>query len=75
MMKSHFQDGNIEEEDAGIMTDFDYHDTSSAERYEKHFETVCKLLKPNNVIIIDNASYHSRNVDNFPVSKWRKGLG
>ena len=23
-------------------------------------------------MIIDNASYHSRNTDDFPVSKWRK---
>ena len=73
MMKSPIEDGNTEEKEARIMTDFDYHDTINAERYEKYFETVCKLLKPNSVIIIDNASYHSRNVDNFPVSKWRKG--
>ena len=73
MMKSPIEDGNTEEEEASIMTDFDYHDTINAERYEKYFETICKLLKPNSVIIIDNANYHSRNVDNFPVSKWRKG--
>ena len=29
-------------------------------------------LKPNSVIIIDNASYHSRNADDFPVSKSKK---
>ena len=73
MMKSTIEDGNTEEEEASIMTDFDYHDTINAERYEKYFETICKFLKPNCVIIIDNASYHSRNADNFPVSKWRKG--
>ena len=72
-MKSPIEDGNTEEKEARIMTDFDYHDTINAERYEKYFETVCKLLKPNSVIIIDNASYHLRYVDNFPVSKWRKG--
>ena len=44
-----------------------------AESYEKYFENFCKLLKPNNVIIIENASYHSRNAEDFPVSKWRKG--
>ena len=73
MMKSSSEDGNTEEEEASIMTDFGYHDTVNAERYEKYFETVCKLLKPNSVIIIDNASCHSRNADNFPVSKWRTG--
>ena len=31
-----------------------------------------KFLKPNSVvIIIDNASYHLRNAEDFPVSKWR----
>ena len=31
------------------------------------------LFKPNSVvIIIDNAGYHSRNAEDFPVSKWRK---
>ena len=73
MMKSPIKDGNTEEEEASIMTDFDHHDIINAEMYEKYFETFCKLLKPNSVMIINNASYHSRNADNFPVSKWRKG--
>ena len=60
------------EEEAGILEDFDYHDNINAESYEKYFENVCKLLKPNSVIIIGNASYHSRNADDFPVSKWKK---
>ena len=47
------------EEEAGILEDFDYHDNINAKSYEKYFENVCKLLKPNSVIIIDNASYHS----------------
>ena len=60
------------EEEDGILEDFDYHDNINAESYEKYFENVCKLLKPNSFIIIDNASYHSRNADDFPVSKWKK---
>ena len=60
------------EEEAGILEDFDYHDNINAESYEKYFESVCKLLKTKDVIIIDNASYHSRNADDFPVSKWKK---
>ena len=39
MMKSPIKDGNTEEEEASIMTDFDYHDTINAEMYEK-------ILKP-----------------------------
>ena len=54
------------------MHDFDYHDTINAESCQKHFENICKLLKPNSVIIIDNASCHSRNAEDFPVSKWQK---
>ena len=50
----------------------DYHDAMNAECYEKYFENVCKLLKPRSVIIIDNASYHSRNDENYPISTWRK---
>ena len=63
------------EEEAGSLEDFDYHDyvnAASYESYVKYFENVCKLLKPNGVKIIDNASYHSRNADDFPVSKWKK---
>ena len=59
------------EDKAGILEDFDYHDNINAENYEKYFENACELLKPNSVIIIDKASYHSRNRDNFPVSKWQ----
>ena len=43
-----------------------------AENYEKYSEKICKLLKPNSLIIIDNASYHSRNSDDYPKSKWKK---
>ena len=51
------------EDKAGILEDFEYHDNINAENYEKYFENACKLLKPNSVIIIDKASYHSRNAD------------
>ena len=46
-MKIPTEDGNTEQEEASSMTDFDYHDTINMEKYEKYFETVCKLLKPN----------------------------
>ena len=49
------------------MSEFDYHDTINSENYEKYFEKVCQLLKPNSVIVIDNASYHSRNDVNYPL--------
>ena len=73
VLKNNDEGENTErEEEGGIMHDFDYHDTINAESYEKYFENICKLLKTNSVIIIHNASYHSRNAEGFPVSKWRK---
>ena len=54
------------------MEDFDYHESMNAENYEKYFEKVCSLLKPNSLIVIDNASYHSRNSEDYRISKWRK---
>ena len=56
------------EEEADISEDFD---NINAESYEKYFENACKLLKLNSVIITDNASCHSRNADDLPVSKWK----
>ena len=44
----------------------------NAENYEKYFEKVCSLLKPNSLIGIDNTSYHSRNSEDCLISKWRK---
>ena len=71
VLKNNGED-ETEREEGGIMHDFDYHGTINTESYEKYFKNICKLLKPNSVIIIDNASYHSRNAEDFPVSKWRK---
>ena len=70
MLKNNGEDENTEREEEGIMHDFDYHDTINAESYEKYFENIWRLLKPISVIIIDNASYHSRTAEDFPVSKW-----
>ena len=57
------------DEESAIMSEFDYHDTINSENYEKYFEKVCQLLKPKRVIVIDNASYHSRNDVSYPLSK------
>ena len=73
--KNNDVDGNEqspENEDAGIIEEFDYHDSKNAENYEKYFEKICKLLKRNSLIIIYNASYHSRNSNDYPKSKWKK---
>ena len=72
VLKNNGEDENTEREEERIMDDFHYHDAINAESYEKYFENVCKLLKPNSVMIIDSASYHSRNAEDSPVSKLRK---
>ena len=72
---ANFIDENDEkknENEVGLLMESDYHDPMNAECYEKYFENVCKLLKPRSVIIIDNASYHSTNHENYPISTWRK---
>ena len=72
LVKSCHSEGTWENEIQGIMEDFDYHESMNAENYEKHFEKVCSLLKPNSLIVIDNASYYSQNSEDYPISKWRK---
>ena len=71
-VKSCQSEGTGENEIQGIMEDFDYHESMNAENYEKYFEKVCSLLKPNSLIVTDNASYHSQNSEDYPISKWRK---
>ena len=72
---ANFIDENDEKKngnEVGLLMESDYHDATNAECYEKYFENVCKLLKERSVIIIDNASYHSRNDENYQISTWRK---
>ena len=72
LVKSCQSEGTGENEIQGIMEDFDYHESMNAENYEKYLEKVCSLSKPNSLIVIDNASYHSRNSEDYPISKWQK---
>ena len=44
----------------------------NTKNFEKYFASLCEKLPKNSVIIIDNASYHSRNSDSHPKSNWRK---
>ena len=63
VLKNNGEDENTEREEEGIMHDFDSDDTINPESYEKYFENICKLLKPNSVIIIDNAiTQEMRNI-------------
>ena len=50
----------------------DYHEEMNSAVYEKWFRRIVHLLPPNSVIVIDNASYHSRFVEKIPNTSTRK---
>lgn len=51
----------------------DYHQDMSAELFEKWFEfTLIPKLPPNSVIVLDNASYHSRLFEKIPTTASNK---
>lgn len=50
----------------------DYHEDMNAEVFEKWFASVLDRIEPNSVIVMDNASYHSRRLEKLPTSAWRK---
>lgn len=51
----------------------DYHQEMNAEVFETWFAKILKTLPENAVIVLDNASYHSRKVERTPTTSWRKG--
>ncbi|XP_063390348.1 uncharacterized protein LOC134675930 [Cydia fagiglandana] len=51
----------------------DYHEDMTANLYEKWFqEQLLPNLPPNSVIVLDNASYHSRQAEKIPNTSSRK---
>ncbi|XP_044760399.1 uncharacterized protein LOC123317852 [Coccinella septempunctata] len=50
----------------------DYHEEMNGESFEKWFSTILPTLEDNAVIVMDNASYHSRKIDSVPSSSTRK---
>ena len=57
----------------GILFEEDYHDSMDGESYKCYFEkSICQNILKHSVIVIDNAPYHSKNMENYPTSKWRK---
>ena len=58
MLEVHVEEEESTDEESDIMSEFDHHGTINSENYEKYFEKVCQLLKPNSVIVsvIGNAS-------------------
>lgn len=51
----------------------DYHEEMNADTFEKWFASVLPLVEPGSVIVMDNAPYHSRRLEQQPTSAWRKG--
>nr|CAH7744240.1 unnamed protein product [Callosobruchus chinensis] len=50
----------------------DYHDEMNAACFENWFEGVLQRVEPNSIIVMDNASYHSRQAERLPTSGSRK---
>ena len=53
----------------GIPFEEDYHDSMNGKSYKCYFEkSVCQNIPKHSVIVIDNASYHSKNTESYPTS-------
>ena len=51
----------------------DYHDEMTGEHFEEWFrDKLLPNVPPNSLIVMDNASYHSRRCEEFPVKSWTK---
>lgn len=50
----------------------DYHKDMNAALFEEYFEQMITLLPPNSVIVMNNASYHTRKTERLPSTCWRK---
>jgi hypothetical protein len=50
----------------------DYHSQMNAEIFQKWFVELLNNLEEPSVIVMDNASYHSTLVENYPKSNWKK---
>lgn len=51
----------------------DYHKEMNAQHFEEWLTGILPRLKPNSVLVIDNAPYHSRKMESGPVKRWNKG--
>lgn len=51
----------------------DYHNEMNAKHFEEWLASILPRLKPNSVLVIDNAPYHSRKLESGPIKRWNKG--
>ena len=52
----------------------DYHDEMNASCFENWFEGVLQQVEPNSIIVMDNASYHSRQAERIPTMGYRSRI-
>lgn len=45
----------------------------NAETFEKWFASILPRVEPGSVIVMNNAPYHSRRLEQQPTTAWRKG--
>ena len=50
----------------------DYHEDMNSDVFEDYFGEMIKFLPADSVVVMDNASYHSRRIEKTPTSSWRK---
>lgn len=50
----------------------DYHEEMNSKCFEDWLKTILPNLRPNAVLVLHNAPYHSRKVERIPTSNWRK---
>lgn len=50
----------------------DYHEDMNSDVFEDYFGEMIKFLPASSVVVMDNASYHSRRAEKTPTSSWRK---
>lgn len=50
----------------------DYHEEMNSTVFEEWFKKVLPTLEENSIIVMDNASYHSRKIEKIPTSATRK---
>jgi transposase len=51
----------------------DYHDEMDGPRFERWLESVIDNMVPDSVLVIDNAPYHTVEIEKSPTMSWKKG--
>lgn len=51
----------------------DYHEEMTSDVFEDYFSQLLDFLPSAAVVVLDNASYHSKLVEKLPTTSWKKG--